>query len=156
VTQVRVIDDSGQQLGVLPIEQALQRARDAGLDLVEISPHAVPPVCKILDYGKFKYEQKKKAHEAKKKQSVVKLKEVKMRPSTDEHDFQFKLRHIKRFLDEGDKVKVTVVFKGREVTYRDRGTAVMKRVIEEVKIEGKVEHSPSMEGRAMIMVLTPQ
>lgn len=156
VSEVRVIDHNGQQLGVMPIGEALKRAREVGLDLVEISPQASPPVCKILDYGKFKYTQKKRAHEAKKKQVVVKLKEVKMRPSTDEHDFQFKLRHIKRFLAEGDKAKVTVVFKGREVAYIDRGRAVMKRIIEEVKNEGKVEHPPSMEGRAMIMVLAPQ
>jgi translation initiation factor IF-3 len=156
VSEVRVIDQNGEQLGVLPTGEALRRAREAGLDLVEISPNASPPVCKILDYGKFKYTQKKRAHEAKRKQVVVKLKEVKMRPSTDEHDFQFKLRHIKRFLAEGDKAKVTVVFKGREVAYIDRGRAVMKRIIEEVKNEGKVEHPPSMEGRAMIMVLAPQ
>jgi translation initiation factor IF-3 len=155
VSEVRVIDQNGQQLGVIPTAEALKRAREAGLDLVEISPQASPPVCKILDYGKFKYTQKKRAHEAKKKQVVVKLKEVKMRPSTDEHDFQFKLRHIKRFLAEGDKAKVTVVFKGREVAYIDRGRAVMNRIIEEVKNEGKVEHPPSMEGRAMIMVLAP-
>ncbi len=130
-------------------------ARDAGLDLVEISPNANPPVCKILDYGKFKYTQKKRAQEAKKKQTVVKLKEVKMRPNTEEHDYQFKLRHIKRFLEEGDKAKVTVVFKGREVAYTERGRAVLKRIIEELKNEAKVEHPPSMEGRAMIMVLAP-
>lgn len=134
----------------------MQVARDAGLDLVEISPTAAPPVCKILDYGKYKYVQKKKAHEAKRKQTVVKLKEVKMRPVTDEHDYQFKVRHIKRFLGEGDKVKVTVVFKGREVAYADQGRAVMHRIIEEIKKEGKVEHSPSMEGKSLIMVLSPQ
>lgn len=153
---MRVIDYDGQQLGVLQTPEALQRAREAGLDLVEISPHAVPPVCKILDYGKFKYTQKKRAHEARKKQVVVKLKEVKMRPNTDEHDFQFKVRHIKRFLEEGDKAKVTIVFRGREVAYSARGRVLMNRVIEEVKKEGKVEHPPSMEGKAMIMVLSPQ
>jgi len=145
----------GNQLGVLPTAEGIRLAREAGLDLVEISPHAVPPVCKILDFGKYKYTQKKRAHEAKKKQAVIRLKEVKMRPATDEHDFQFKVRHIKRFLEEGDKAKVTVVFKGREVAYKDRGRAVMERVIEEVKSEGKVEQPPTMEGRAMVMVLSP-
>ena len=153
--QVRVIDQGGNQLGVLPTAQAIQLARDAGLDLVEISPTAAPPVCKILDYGKYKYVQKKRAHEAKRKQTVVKLKEVKMRPTTDEHDFQFKLRHIKRFLEEGDKVKITVVFKGREVAYSDQGRNMMKRVMEETKKESKIEHMPSMEGKAMYMVLSP-
>jgi len=125
------------------------------LDLVEISPNAAPPVCKILDYGKYKYELKKKAQEAKKKQVVVKLKEVKMRPMTDEHDFQFKLRHIERFLEEGDKAKVTVVFKGREMAYQDRGRAVMQRVLEVLKDKVKVDQTPSMEGRMMIMILSP-
>ncbi len=140
---------------MVPTDKAIVMARDAGLDLVEISPMSSPPVCKILDFGKYKYMQKKKAHEAKKKQTVVKLKEVKMRPVTDEHDFQFKVKHIKRFLEEGDKAKVVVVFKGREIAYRDRGTAVMNRIIEEVKKEGKVEQSPMMEGRAMVMLLAP-
>lgn len=155
VKEVRLIDENGQQLGVVPLDDAMRRSREAGLDLVEISPSASPPVCKILDYGKYKYTLKKRAQEAKKKQTVVKLKEVKMRPNTDEHDFQFKMRHIKRFLQEGDKAKVTIVFKGREVAYSDRGRQVMKRIIEEVKKEGKVEHPPAMEGRAMIMVLVP-
>lgn len=136
-------------------DRAIRLAQEAGLDLVEISPTARPPVCKILDYGKYKYQQKKKAQEARKKQAVIHLKEVKMRPSTDEHDFQFKLRHIKRFLEEGDKAKVTVVFKGREVAYKDRGRAVMNRVMQEVKELGKVEFPPTMEGRSMIMVLSP-
>lgn len=125
------------------------------MDLVEISPHAHPPVCKILDYGKFKYTQKKKAHEAKKKQAVIKLKEVKMRPNTDEHDFQFKVRHIKRFLEEGDKAKVTVVFRGREIAYADRGRQLLTRIVEETKVEAKVEQTPMMEGKAMIMILAP-
>jgi translation initiation factor IF-3 len=143
-------------LGVVPTIEAMRLARETGLDLVEISPNAVPPVCKILDYGKYKYEIKKKAQEAKKKQVVVKLKEVKMRPGTDEHDFQFKLRHIKRFLEEGDKAKVVVVFKGREMAYQELGRQVMNRILEEVKDKAKVEHSPSMEGKALIMVLAPQ
>ncbi len=142
-------------MGVIPTIEALRIAREAGLDLVEISPTAAPPVCKILDYGKYKYELKKKAQEAKKKQIVVKVKEVKMRPVTDEHDFQFKLRHIKRFLEEGDKVKVTVVFKGREVVYTDQGRAVMKRIAEEVKETAKIESSPTMEGKNMYMIVSP-
>jgi len=154
-SQVRVIGPQGEQLGVLPILQALQAAQEVGLDLVEVAPTAVPPVCKILDYGKFKYTLKKKAHDAKKKQTVVKLKEVKMRPTTDEHDFQFKVRHIKRFLSEGDKAKVTIVFKGREIAYTERGRTVMARVIEEVKNEAKIEQTPMMEGKSLIMILGP-
>ena len=150
-----MIGHEGQQLGVMPTYEALRLSREVNLDLVEISPTTTPPVCKILDYGKYKYVQKKRAHEAKKKQTVIKLKEVKMRPSTDEHDFQFKVRHIKRFLEEGDKAKVTVVFKGREVAYAERGRAVMNRIVEEVKKEGKVEQFPKMEGKMMIMILTP-
>ena len=152
---MRVIDQNGQQLGVIATIEALRLAREAGVDLVEISPAAVPPVCKILDYGKYKYEIKKKAQEAKKKQVVVKVKEVKMRPTTDEHDYQFKLRHIRRFLEEGDKAKVTVVFKGREMAYTDRGRALMQRLLAELKDEAKVEHPPSMEGRMLIMVIAP-
>lgn len=139
----------------MPTIEAMRLARDAGLDLVEISPSASPPVCKILDYGKYKYEQKKKAHDARKKQVVVKIKEVKMRPNTDEHDFQFKLRHIRRFLGEGDKAKITVVFKGREMAYTERGRDVLKRILEEMKTEAKVEHPPSMEGKALYMILAP-
>lgn len=155
INQVRVIDHEGRQLGVLPTIEALRLARDAGLDLVEVAPTASPPVCKIIDYGKYKYEIKKKAHEAKKKQIVVKLKEVKMRPNTDEHDFQFKLRHIKRFLEEGDKAKVSVIFKGREMAYADLGREVMRRIVEETKTEAKVEQPPAMEGRQLVMVLAP-
>ncbi len=155
VPQVRVIDQNGAQLGVLTTVDAIRLAREAGLDLVEISPAATPPVCKILDYGKYKYMLKKRAQEARKKQTVIHLKEVKMRPTTDEHDFQFKLRHIKRFLEEGDKAKVTLVFKGREVVYASRGRVVMERVIEGIKEVGKVEIAPKMEGRAMVMILTP-
>lgn len=152
---MRVIDHEGKQLGVLPTFEALKIAQDTGLDLVEVSPTANPPVCKILDYGKFKYSEKKKAHEAKKKQVVVKLKEVKMRPTTDEHDFQFKVRHIKRFLEEGDKVKVTIVFKGREMAFASQGREKARRIVEELKAVGKVEHSPSMEGRSLFMILSP-
>lgn len=134
---------------------AIKMAQEIGLDLVEISPSARPPVCKILDYGKYKYQLKKKAHSAKMKQVVVLMKEVKMRPSTDEHDFQFKLRHIKRFLEEGNKAKVTVVFRGREMAYTQRGRDMMKRVLGELQDKIKVEQSATMEGRNMIMVVSP-
>ncbi len=153
--QVRLIDDRGEQKGVVSTFDALRMARDIGLDLVEISPNSSPPVCKILDYGKYKYDIKKKAHEAKKKQTVIKVKEVKMRPATDDHDIEFKVNHIKRFLEEGDKVKVVVVFKGREMVYQDRGKAVLERILGEVKDKAKVEQTPNMEGKSMFMLLGP-
>lgn len=155
VPQVRVISEKGEQLGVMAVDQALLKAQEVGLDLVEISPTAKPPVCKILDYGKYKYIQKKRAHEAKRKQTVIHLKEVKMRPTTDEHDFQFKVRHLRRFLEDGDKAKVTVVFRGREVEYLERGRSLMRRIVEELKDQAKVERIPLMEGKMMIMILTP-
>ena len=142
-------------MGVVNIQVAIRMAQDVGLDLVEISPSARPPVCKILDFGKYKYQLKKKAHTAKMKQVVVKLKEVKMRPATDEHDFQFKLDHIKRFLEEGNKAKVTVVFRGRKMAYTVRGRDMMKRIMEALKEKAKVEQSPTMEGRNLIMVVAP-
>lgn len=152
---MRLIDDEGNQLGVLPTHEALRKAEDAGLDLVEISPMARPPVCKIMDYGKYKYEQQKKKHEQKKKQVVVQIKEIKMRPATDEHDFQTKLRHIKKFLDEGDKVKITIRFRGREMAHMDIGHERMRRLMEEVKGLGEVESFPKMEGKQMFMMLGP-
>lgn len=139
----------------MKLEEALKLAQEAELDLVEISPTAKPPVCKIMDYGKYKYLQKKKEHEAKKKQTVVHLKEVKMRPMTDEHDFQFKMRHIQRFLEEGNKAKVTVVFRGRELEYKIHGRTLMDRVLETVKGKATVESPPMMEGRMMVMILAP-
>ncbi len=142
-------------MGVVATPVAIRMAQDSGLDLVEISPSARPPVCRILDYGKYKYQLKKKAHSAKMKQAVVLMKEVKMRPSTDEHDFQFKLRHIKRFLEEGNKSKVTVVFRGREMAYTDRGREMMKRILAELRDQVKVEQNPIMEGRNMVMVVAP-
>ena len=128
--EVRVIDPEGKQLGVLPLVEALRQAATAELDLVEVSSKSDPPVCRIMDYGKFKYQQSKKAHDAKKKQAVVHIKEVKMRPKTEEHDFQFKVKHIERFLKEGDKIKVTVVFRGREIAFPDHGRNMLKRVQE--------------------------
>jgi translation initiation factor IF-3 len=153
--EVRVIDPDGKQLGILPVYEALRIAVSFELDLVEVSPKSEPPVCRIMDYGKFKYQQSKKAHDAKKKQAVVHLKEVKMRPKTEEHDFQFKLRHIERFLKEGNKTKVTVVFRGRELAHPDLGRNMLNRITEEAKEWGKVEQGPKFEGRNFIMVLAP-
>jgi translation initiation factor IF-3 len=140
---------------VLPIEAALAHAGEAGLDLVEVNPMAKPPVCKIMDYGKFKYEEKKKASEAKKKQVVVHLKEVKLRPKTEEHDYEFKVRNIKRFLEEGNKARVTIMFRGREITHKELGTALLDDVQKDVKEVGVVEQPPRMEGRQMFMILAP-
>ncbi len=153
--EVRLIDPDGKQLGIVPLEDALEKARDLGLDLVEVAPNADPPVCRIMDYGKYKYLLSKKEHEAKKKQTIINVKEMKLRPRTDEHDFQVKLKHIKRFLTSGDKVKVTCRFRGREMSYTDQGMALLHRIIDEVKEIGKVEAHPKMEGRAITMVLAP-
>jgi translation initiation factor IF-3 len=153
--EVRVIDPEGKQLGILPVVEALRAAANFDLDLVEVSSKSDPPVCRIMDYGKFKYQQSKKAHEAKKKQTVIHLKEVKMRPKTEEHDFQFKLRHIERFLKEGHKTKITIVFRGRELAHPDLGKNMLGRIIEVAKEWGKVEQTPKFEGRNFTMVLTP-
>ncbi|MDO8462117.1 MAG: translation initiation factor IF-3 [Deltaproteobacteria bacterium] len=153
--EVRVVDDTGKLFGVLTLPEALKAAQEQGMDLVEISPSAVPPVCKIIDYGKFKYRQKKKEQESKKHQVVVHLKEVKMRPVTDEHDFQFKMRHIKRFLSEGNKAKITIVFKGREITYTSHGRAMLERIVKELGEEAKIETTPRMDGRSLIMIVAP-
>ena len=152
---MRVIDPEGKQLGILPVYEAIRLATNYELDLVEVSPKSEPPVCRIMDYGKFKYQQSKKAHDAKKKQAVVHLKEVKMRPKTEEHDFQFKLRHIERFLKEGNKTKITVVFRGRELAHPDLGRNMLNRITEESKEWGKVEQPPKFEGRNFIMILAP-
>ena len=153
--EVRVIDPEGKQLGVLPLVEALRAAANAELDLVEVSSKSDPPVCSIMDYGKFKYQQSKKAHDAKKKQAVIHLKEVKMRPKTEPHDFQFKLRHIERFLKEGNKTKVTIVFRGRELAHPDLGRKMISRITEEAKEWGKVEQEAKFEGRNFIMILAP-
>ena len=149
-----MVDSKGDMVGVLPIREAIQMAFDAGLDLVEIAAAADPPVCKILDLGKFKYEIQKKKNEARKKQKVIEVKEIKMRPSIDEHDYQVKMRSMKRFLEEGDKVKVTIRFRGRELVHQDLGLKVLDRVREELDEFGKVEQMPKIEGRQMVMVLT--
>lgn len=143
-------------IGVLGTREALIRAYDAGLDLVEISPNAVPPVCKILDYGKFKYEQQKKANEARKRQKVVELKEVKVRPNIDDHDYDVKMRQMKSFIEEGDKVKVTLRFRGREMAHQDLGLKVLERIRGELAEVVKVESMPRLENRQMIMVLAPK
>jgi translation initiation factor IF-3 len=153
--EVRVIDSEGKQLGILPLVEALRVAANADLDLVEVSPKSEPPVCRIMDFGKFKYQQSKKAHDAKKKQAVVHLKEVKLRSKTEEHDLEFKLRHIERFLKEGNKTKVTIIFRGREITHSDLGKQMMGRIAEKAKEWGKIEQPAKFEGRNYVMILAP-
>ncbi len=145
----------GEQLGILTIDQALAKALEAGLDLVEISPTAKPPVCKIMDYGKFKYDEKKRQAQAKKKQVVVQIKEIKLRPRTDEHDYDFKLRNVRRFLEEGNKSKLTIMFRGREIVHKEIGQKILIKVVEELKDVAIVEQTPRMEGRQMFMILAP-
>ncbi|OGP09963.1 MAG: translation initiation factor IF-3 [Deltaproteobacteria bacterium RIFCSPLOWO2_12_FULL_43_16] len=152
---MRILDHEGKQLGVMAARDGIKLAEETGLDLVEISPNAVPPVCKIMDYGKYKYQLSKKAHEAKKKQTVIHLKEVKMRSGTEEHDFNFKMRHIERFLADGDKAKVTIVFRGRELAHIDLGREVLNRVAEAIKGKGVIEQHPKMEGKSLTMVIAP-
>ncbi|MBI5969855.1 MAG: translation initiation factor IF-3 [Deltaproteobacteria bacterium] len=153
--QVRVLDADGNQLGVMAVRQAIEAAEAAGLDLVEVAATAAPPVCRIMDYGKFKYQQSKKAKDAKKKQTVIHLKEIKLRGKTEEHDFQFKLKSIKKFLGEGDKVKITIVFKGREITHTEQGRTMLNRVVAEIKDASVIETPPKFEGRTMMMVVSP-
>ncbi len=155
ISPVRVIDPEGEQIGILPVERALEIAVEQGLDLVEVAPMARPPVCRIMDYGKFKYEEQRKAREARKKQHHVQLKEVKMRPGIEEHDFEFKTRHARRFLEEGNKVKVTMMFRGRQMAHPELGREVLDRVVEELSDVAKLESSPMMEARSMTMVLAP-
>lgn len=154
--EVRVIDPDGNQIGVLPTYKALATAGDFGLDLVEVSPNATPPVCKIMDYGRYKYEQTKKKQEAKKKQSTFQVKEIKVRPKTGEHDLQTKLGHIRKFIEKKDKVKVTVMFRGREITLSHQGRELLQRIAEEAADVAVVEQMPKFEGRTMMMVLAPK
>jgi translation initiation factor IF-3 len=156
VPEVRVIDADGNQLGILRTDDAMRRAEEQGLDLVEISPKAVPPVCKIMDFGKFKYEKAKKEKDARKHQSTVTLKEIKFRPKTDDHDLDFKVKHIRRFLMEGNKAKLVVIFRGREIVHPETGQAVLKRVVEVTSDIAQVEQPPMMEGRRMLMVIAPR
>lgn len=153
---MRLVDEDGEMLGVVATRDALARAAEAELDLVEVSPNADPPVCKILDYGKFKYEQQKKKNIQRKKQKVVEVKEIKLRPNIDVHDYNVKMGHAKRFIEGGDKVKLTMRFKGREMAHSNRGMEVLERVRQEMEELAKVEAMPKMEGRQMIMVLAPR
>ncbi len=155
ISPVRAIDEEGRDLGVLPLQDALRKAEAVGLDLVEVAPQARPPVCKFLNYGKFRYEQQKKKAEAKKKQKVVELKEIKMRPHIEDNDFQVKLRKAKEFLEEGDKVKFTVRFRGREIQRQDFAVAVLNRFKEELKDLATLESESKMEGRQMSMIVGP-
>ncbi len=152
---VQVIGSEGNNLGVFPINKAIELAKNEGLDLIEISPNANPPVCKIMDMGKFKYDQQKKANLAKKKQKIVSLKEIKLRPGTEIHDYNFKIKNAKKFITKGDKVKFTVKFKGREMQHVELGKNLMNRIIEDLKEIGKVETQPKFEGRQMIMIIQP-
>jgi translation initiation factor IF-3 len=154
--EVQLIDQEGKNQGVIAFPDALQQAEDAGLDLVEIVPTANPPVCKILDYGKFRFLEQKKAAEARKKQKIVEIKEIKLRPGIDEHDYETKMKAVRRFFEEGDKVKVTLRFRGREMAHQDIGFRLLERVRNETSAIAKVEAAPSMEGRQMIMVLSPK
>jgi translation initiation factor IF-3 len=154
--EVRLIGADGTQLGIKPLEEALKLAEAEGLDLVEIAPTAQPPVCRVMDYGKFKYEQSKKIQVAKKKQVIIQVKEVKFRPKTDEHDYQFKLRHIRRFLEDKDKVKVSVRFRGREIAFSGQAVNILNRIRAEIEDIGKIEYEPKMEGRDMVMIVAPK
>jgi translation initiation factor IF-3 len=153
--EIRLIGADGENVGVVPPARAMELAERAGLDLVEISPNASPPVCKIMDYGKFKYEQQKRESEARKKQKVIEVKEVKFRPNTDTHDYDVKMRNVFKFLENGDKVKVTLRFRGREMAHQNLGRELLERVAEDVKEIGKVENMPKMEGRQMVMMIGP-
>ena len=154
--KVRLVDADGEMAGVVSVPEALRMAEEAGLDLVEVSPNADPPVCKILDYGKYKYEQQKKAAEARKKQKTVDVKEVKIRPGIEKHDYEVKMRNARRFIDSGDKVKVTLRFRGREMAHQDLGIQVLERIRDDLEEIAKVEQMPKMEGRQAIMVLQPR
>jgi len=156
VPEVRVVDDAGEQLGILPIQRALEAAEERGLDLVEVAPNAAPPVCKIMDYGKYKYEQSKKLHESRKHQKTIQVKEIKMRPGTDQHDYKFKLKNAVRFLAEGNKVKFTIVFRGREMAHAELGKALLDRIVNDMTDTGNVEQTAKQEGRSMFMIVSPK
>ena len=153
---MRVIDPDNEQLGILELEEALAKADDLGLDLVEVSPNSDPPVCRIMDYGQYKYQQSKRQHEAKKNQKIIHLKEIKLRPKTEEHDFQFKLRHAIEFLEHGDKVKVSVFFRGREMIHQNLGHKLLEKFTLQSEETAMVEVPPKMEGRSLSMVLAPK
>ncbi|MGH9488986.1 MAG: translation initiation factor IF-3 [Terriglobales bacterium] len=154
--EIRVIDESGQQLGILPPQDALSLARQKGLDLVEVSANAQPPVCRIMDFGKYQYQMEKKAREARKHQRNIVIKEVKFRPNTDDHDYEFKKNNVLRFLGDGDKVKAVVQFRGREITHREIGQQLMDRLLGDVTVAANVEYRPRMEGNALTAILAPK
>lgn len=154
-TEIRLIGAEGENVGVVSPARALEMAEEAGLDLVEISPNATPPVCKIMDFGKYKYETQKKEAEARKKQKIIEIKEVKFRPNTDTHDYDVKMRSVLKFLENGDKVKVTLRFRGREMAHQDLGRNLLERVAADITEHGKVDNMPKMEGRQMVMMLSP-
>jgi len=153
---VRLIASDGGQVGIVPIKEAVAKAREDGLDLVEVAPEADPPVCRIMDFGKYKYVQSKKQQESKKKQTIIQVKEVKLRPKTEEHDYQFKLRNIRKFLAQKNKTKVTLRFRGREIAHANLAQGVLERIVQDVSDVGLVEQMPKLEGRTMIMVLAPR
>ena len=155
ISPVRLISDDGEQLGIVSIDDARTRAEEAGLDLVEVAPDARPPVVKLMDYGKFKYEAARAAREARKKQHNIQVKEVKFRPGIEDHDYDFKTRHARRFLEEGNKVRLTMMFRGRQITHSELGLEVLQRVQEDLSDIGKVESAPSFEGRVMFMIMAP-
>jgi len=155
-SSVRVIGVDGTQLGILPLSQALTLAKEEGLDLVEVAPQLIPPVCRIMDYGKFRYQQTKKIHEAKKRRTIIQVKEVKIRPKTEEHDYQFKLRNIRKFLEKKNKTKISLMFRGREIQYQDAARKILNRITEETKDLANVEQEPKLEGRNMTLVLGPK
>lgn len=156
VREARVIDSNGQQLGIIPVREGMRVAAEQGLDLVEVAPQAKPPVCRIMDYGKYKYEQSKKERDARKKQRVINVKEVKIRPRIEEHDFQVKVRNARRFLTDGDKVKVTLMFRGREITHAALGHDLCMKFYKELEEQASMEKEPKVEGRNMIMVMVPR
>ena len=156
VPQVRLVGENGDMIGVVSTREAISMAQEVGLDLVEVSPNATPPVCKILDFDKFKYEEQKRKNEARKKQKVIEVKEIKLRPGIDTHDYDVKMRSVHRFLEEGDKVKITMRFRGREMAHQELGVKVLDRVKADLDAVAKVESHPKMEGRQMIMVISPK
>lgn len=154
--QIRVIGDEGEQLGVMSVRAAIDIARQRGLDLVEVAPGVNPPVCRIIDYGKYQYEQKKKANEAKKKQTTITVKEIKFRPGTDDHDYQYRVKHAREWLEDGDKVRATIWFRGREMTHRELGARILQRVEQDLSDIGEVEQRPKMEGNQMFLIIAPK
>ncbi len=156
IKEVRLIGENGEQIGIVPTEDAMRMAREKGLDLVEVAPKASPPVCRIMDFSKYKYEQEKKERLSRKKQKIVHIKEMRLKPNIEEHDYQTKLRHLKRFLSRGDKTKISLMFRGREMAHVDVGRNVMNRLMSDLSDIANVEKAPSLEGRFMVMVMTPK